>query len=528
MRIEILDSTLRDGAQGEGISFSVEDKLQITEELDRLGIAYIEAGNPGSNPKDLEFFRRAARLPLRYAKLAAFGSTRRKGILASQDANIQALLEAGTETICIFGKCWKLHVDQILHTTEDENFSMIQDTVSYLTGRGKRVFFDGEHFFDGYKENPDFALKALKAAADAGAAALVLCDTNGGCFPDEIKKITQAVCQCFPHVPVGIHTHNDGGMAVANAIAGVEAGAVQVQGTYLGYGERCGNANLSTVIANLQLKKGCGCIPADCLPLMTRAARSIAEISNITMSRAMPYVGDSAFAHKAGMHADGVLKLPRSFEHVNPKSTGNERRFLMSEIAGRTAVVEKIQKIRPALTKDSPETKAVVEALKQLEAQGYQFEGAESSFELLVRKKIGDYHPFFELIDYQIVSGPGRPSEPNCSATATIKIRVGDKTQLMAAEGNGPVNALDKALRAALEVFYPQLREVRLIDYKVRVLDSKDATAAAVRVLITSSDGSGIWTTVGVSGDVLEASWTALVDSIEYALLHGQDCPGAQ
>ncbi len=512
MRVEILDSTLRDGAQGEGISFSVEDKLRITGVLDRLGVAYIEAGNPGSNPKDLEYFRRAAKRPLVHARLAAFGSTRRKGVAVDQDANVQALLAAGTGTVCVFGKCWRLHVDEILHTTAAENLAMIRDTVRYLAEQGKQVLFDGEHFFDGYREDPAFALEALRAAAEAGASAVVLCDTNGGGFPNEIAEVTAAVCRRFD-IPVGIHTHNDGGMAVANSVSAVLAGASQVQGTYLGFGERCGNANLSAVIANLQLKRGCTCIPRENLALLTRTARSIAETANITLSRAVPYVGDSAFAHKAGMHADGVLKLPRSFEHVDPKSVGNERRFLMSEIAGRTAVVEKIQKIRPELTKDSPEAQEIVESLKELEARGYQFEGAESSFELLVRKKTGDYHPFFELINYQIVSG--RPAEPDCSATATIKVRVGEKTQLMAAEGNGPVNALDRALRSALEVFYPQLRGVRLIDYKVRVLDSRDATAAAVRVLITSTDGDGIWTTVGVSGDVLEASWTALVDSIE-------------
>ena len=518
MQIEIFDSTLRDGAQGEGISFSVADKLQIARELDQLGVAYIEAGNPGSNPKDLEFFRRASRLSLGCAKLVAFGSTRRKGAQAEEDGNLQALLAAGTETVCIFGKCWKLHVDQILQTTAAENTAMIQDTVRALAAQGKRVFFDGEHFFDGYKEDPAFALGMLRAAAAAGAAALVLCDTNGGCFPWEIEEITRAVCRAFPSLSVGIHTHNDGGMAVANSIAAVAAGATQVQGTYLGVGERCGNANLSAVIANLQLKQKYRCIEEDHLPMLAKTARAIAELSNVALARSMPYVGASAFAHKAGMHADGVLKLPCSFEHIRPEAVGNERRFLMSEMTGRTAVVEKIQKIRPSLTKDSPEIKEILEALKEMEAQGYQFEGADSSFELLVRKKLGDYRPFFELINYKIVSG--RPAEPNCSATATVKIRVGKQTQLMAAEGNGPVNALDKALRAALEVFYPQLREVRLIDYKVRVLDSKDATAAVVRVLITSSDGDNIWTTVGVSGDVLEASWAALVDSIEYALFH--------
>ncbi len=517
--VEILDSTLRDGAQGEGISFSVEDKLHIVSLLDRLGVAYIEAGNPGSNPKDLEFFHRAAHMGLRHASLVAFGSTRRKGISVEEDSNVKALLSAQTETVCIFGKCWKLHVDEILKTSREENLSMIGDTVKFLVSEGKQVFFDAEHFFDGYKDDPEFAMEALMAAVRNGASAVVLCDTNGGSFPMEISEITKrVVLACREYgVEVGIHTHNDIGMAVANSVLAVQAGASQVQGTYLGFGERCGNAALSTVVATLQLKAGMSCIPEENLPLLTQTARSVAEIANVTLRTTEPYVGSSAFAHKAGMHADGVLKLPRSFEHVPPEKVGNERRFLMSEMSGRTAVLEKIQRIRPELRRDSPETFAVMEALKGLEAKGYQFEGADSSFELLIRKNTGEYRPFFELIHYKIIST--RPADLDCSATAAIKVRVGDKVQLMAAEGNGPVNALDKALRFALEVFYPQLRQVHLIDYKVRVLDSKDATAAVVRVLITSTDGKNVWTTIGVSGDVLEASWLALVDSVEYKLI---------
>lgn len=514
--VEILDSTLRDGAQGEGISFSVEDKLGIVKALDDLGVSYIEAGNPGSNPKDLEFFERAARLNLKHSSLVAFGSTRRKNITVQQDANIKALINAGTPAVAVFGKCWFLHVKEIIGTTAEENFAMIYDTCRYLKESGKKVFFDAEHFFDGYKEDPDFAMKALEAADSAGADCLVLCDTNGGAYPDEIYEITKAVDERFKG-KVGIHTHNDRSMAVANSVMAVRAGAVQVQGTFLGYGERCGNANLSSVIPNLQIKYGIGCIPESRLKKLTQTAREIAEISNISIKRNEPFVGISAFAHKAGMHADGVLKLPRSFEHINPETVGNERRFLMSEISGRTAVLEKIKKINPHLTKDSPETVKIVNQLKELEQQGYQFEGADSSFEMLIRKNLGAYKPFFELINYKVSAG--RPCEQGCSATATVKIKVGDKQQLMAAEGNGPINAIDKALRSALEVFYPSLKKMRLIDYKVRVMDSKQATGAAVRVLITSTDGKKVWTTVGVSEDVVEASRFALTESIEYKLI---------
>lgn len=516
LSVELFDSTLRDGAQGEGVSFSVEDKLGIVKALDELGIPYIEAGNPGSNPKDLEFFKRAHKLDLKHAQLVAFGSTRRKNCNAADDTNLKALVNAGTKAVAVFGKCWLLHVREILSTTAQENFRMISDTCRYLKEQGKTVFFDAEHFFDGYKDDPEFALSALEAADKAGADRLVLCDTNGGCMPGEIDKIMKDVCKRFPG-KVGIHTHNDRGMAVANSVVAVQAGAVQVQGTFLGFGERCGNANLSTVIPNLQLACGYPCIPQENLPRLTETARKIAEISNISIKKNEPFVGISAFAHKAGMHADGVLKLSRSFEHVSPEAVGNERRFLMSEISGRTQILEKIRKIDPGITKDSPETAKILKELKRLEQEGYQFEAADSSFEMLIRKNLGAYKPFFEMNNYKIVTG--RPCEQDFSATATVKIRVGDKDQLMAAEGNGPINALDKALRAALEVFYPSLRKMRLIDYKVRVMDSKQATAAVTRVLITSTDGSRVWTTVGVSADVVEASRLALTESIEYKLI---------
>lgn len=514
-KVYIFDSTLRDGAQAEGISFSVEDKLSIVTLLDELGIPFIEAGNPGSNPKDLAFFEEVGKLPLKHAKLVAFGSTRRKNSSAADDANVRALLSANTEYIALFGKSWDLHVEQVIHTTLEENLLMIEDTIRYLTEQGKTVFFDAEHFFDGYKNNPGYALATLGAAVRGGAATLVLCDTNGGCFPHEVNRIIHAVAETFPGHQLGIHVHNDGGMAVANSVEAVQAGVRQVQGTYLGFGERTGNANLSTIIPGLQLKLGFDCIPPENMAALTTTARAMAEVCNVNLRKNEPYVGTSAFAHKAGMHADGVLKTSVSFEHIAPEQVGNERRFLMSEMAGRTAILQKINKLIPHLNKDSPETLKVMDALKELEHQGYQFEGAESSFELLVQKLTDRYQPFFELINYKIVSA--QPCEVGCSSSATVKIRVGDRVQLMAAEGNGPVNALDTAIRRALEVFYPRLTTVHLTDYKVRVMDSK-ATAATVRVLITSTDGKRVWSTVGVSGDIIEASWIALRDSIEYKL----------
>jgi 2-isopropylmalate synthase len=514
-KVEILDSTLRDGAQAEGISFSVEDKLKIVKTLDDLGIDYIEAGNPGSNPKDIEFFDRMRLIKLRNAKLTAFGSTRRRGIKVEEDKNVQSLLTAGTPVVTIFGKSWDLHVTHVIKTTLEENLSMISDTVAFFKEKGKEVIYDAEHFFDGYKANPQYAMDTLKAAADGGADCLVLCDTNGGCFPSEILEITRRVTEAFK-LRIGIHAHNDSGMAVANSIMAVEAGATHVQGTYIGYGERCGNANLSSIIPNLQVKKGYSCIPKDRMKNLTHTARKVAEISNITLNERDPYVGHCAFAHKGGMHIDGVSKVTKSFEHVDPELVGNKRRFLMSEVAGRRTILEKIQEIVPTITKESKETEAIINRLKELEHQGYQFESAESTFELVIRKQLGKYKPFFELEAFKVINelpadGP--------SASALIKIKVDGKSEITAAEGDGPVHALDRALRKALYVFYPDLARVHLTDFKVRVIDSQSATGAKVRVLIESTDGESVWTTVGVSTDIIEASWIALVDSIEYKLI---------
>ncbi|MBM7684673.1 MAG: 2-isopropylmalate synthase [Epulopiscium sp.] len=516
-KITIFDSTLRDGAQAEGISFSVEDKLKIVKTLDEFGVAYIEAGNPGSNPKDLEFFDRVKKIHLKNAKIAAFGSTRRRGISVEEDSNVQSLLTADTPVVVIFGKSWDFHVTDIIKTSLEENLEMIKETLRFFKEKGKEVIFDAEHFFDGYKANPDYAMAALAAAVEGGADCIVLCETNGGAFPDEVYEITKKVVETFK-VPVGIHPHNDGGMAVANAIMAVKAGATHVQGTFIGFGERCGNVNLSTVIGNLQLKKKLECVPQEQMVNLTQTARRIAEIANVTLSDSMPYVGKSAFAHKGGMHIDGVSKASHSFEHVNPELVGNERRFLMSEVAGRSTILSKIQKVNPDVTKDSPETKLIIDRLKELEHLGYQFEGAESTFELIIRKQLGKYRPFFELDHFKII-GEHPAGNEDFSSSAMVKVKVDGKAEITAAEGDGPVNALDKALRKALEVFYPNLKDVHLTDYKVRVLDTKEATAAKVRVLIESTDGEDIWTTVGVSTDIIEASWIALVDSIEYKLI---------
>lgn len=515
-QLEILDSTLRDGCQGEGISFTVADKLRVAEALDDLGVAYIEAGNPGSNPKDLDFFLNVDKLNLKNSKLVAFGSTRRKAISAETDNGIKAIMDANTPSVAIFGKSSILHVKTVLNTTPEENLAMISDTLAYFKAKGKEVFYDAEHFFDGYKLDSDYAMQTLKAAVDAGADCLVLCDTNGGCFPDEIYEITKLVVKTFA-CNVGIHCHNDGGMGVANSIAAVDAGAIHVQGTLLGFGERCGNANLSTIIPNLQLKKDYNCIPNEKMQDLTTIAVRIAEIANIKVNNTEPYVGSSAFAHKAGMHIDGVNKDSKSFEHISPDTVGNERRFLVSEMAGRTSILKRIREVNPDLTKESPETGAIIDRIKELEHLGYQFEGADGTFELIVRKQLGKYRPFFELVNYSIVTG--YPHHTDSSATASIKVIVDGQTEITAADGNGPVNALDKALRKALVGFYPNLDSVHLIDYKVRVMESKSATAAKVRVLIESTDGISAWTTVGVSSDIIEASWIALVDSIEYKLM---------
>jgi 2-isopropylmalate synthase len=522
-RISIYDSTLRDGAQAQGISYSVEDKIKIVERLDALGVSYIEAGNPGSNPKDLEFFARAATLRLANARIIAFGATRKVGIAVGEDANLQSLLKAGTSAIAIFGKSWDYQVLEILRTTLDENLAMIGDTVRHLKQHGKEVVFDAEHFFDGYKDNAHYALKTLAAAVEAGADCVCLCDTNGGGFPDEIFEITRQVCERFAaaNVVVGIHCHNDSEMAVANSIRAVQAGATQVQGTINGLGERCGNANLCSIIPNLQLKLGLACIPPAALRHLTSVARSVSEIANMPPNDKAAYVGSHAFAHKGGMHIDAVVKNPISYEHVNPDLVGNSRRVLMSEVAGRSTLLARINAIDPTLGKESPETIRIVEKLKELEHEGYQFEAAESSFELVVRKMLGRYTPFFDLVEFKVIVSEPCINEANSSVI--IKVRVGDQEVLTVAEGDGPVNALDRAARKALERLYPAIGAIRLTDYKVRVLDSDKASAAKVRVLIESTDGQENWTTIGVSTDIINASWQALVDAMEYKLMRDQE-----
>ncbi len=516
-QVTIFDSTLRDGAQGSDIAFSVEDKLTTVRLLDQLGVQYIEAGNPGSNPKELEFFHRARSLSLTHGKLVAFGSTCRKGVKPEEDENLLSLLEAGTSCCAVFGKCWKFHVDAVLETTEEENLRMIRESCRFLKDHGKEVVFDAEHFFDGYLENKEFAKRAVEAAAEGGADWICLCDTNGGVFPKDAARIVREVLSWIK-TPLGVHFHNDCGMAQANSLLAVQEGASQVQGTFLGIGERCGNANLSTIIPVLQLKLGIPCIPQGSLGNLTHCAKELAAIANFDLPETLPFVGESAFSHKAGMHADGVLKTPRSFEQIDPFLVGNTRRFPASEISGRAVVLSKIREIFPSARVDSREVKAVLQEMKELESKGYQFEGADASFELLVRKRLSVFTPFFELIYYHIYTDFS-PSDQSL-ASATVKVRVKGEMQLMAAEGNGPVNALDKALRKALEIFYPVLSKAKLTDYKVRVLDGKNATGSAVRVLITTSDGEKSYTTVGVSNDVVAASWKALEDSMEYLLIN--------
>ena len=516
-KLEILDTTLRDGMQGRGISFSIEDKLAIVSALDRLGIDWIEAGNPFSNPKDLEFFTRAGALSLRHATLVAFGSTRKPGSRAEEDPGVQALLRSGAGAVSIVGKAWDLHVTDVLRCPLEENLAMIEETVRSFVRHGRTVMFDAEHFFDGYKANPRYALEALRAAERAGASLCTLCDTNGGCFPDEIARMVAEIAKLLT-IPVGIHCHGDIGCAEANTYLAVEAGARHVQGTYLGFGERCGNAALSTVIPALQIKRGWRCIPEEALRQITPTAHLIADISNITLPDNLPFVGRSAFAHKGGMHVDGVSKNHITFEHIDPAQVGNHRAFLVSEVSGRSAILSRLREIDPTLTKESPPTIQIVDALKELERKGFQFESASASFELLVRRMLGRFTPYFSLDHYRIIQQ--REGMSDNSSAAMIKVKVGDRTRITAAESeDGPVHALDLALRRALEAFYPALSNVRLSDFKVRVIDSKQATAAAVRVLIDSTDGKRIWTTVGASPDIISASWMALEDSMQYKLM---------
>ena len=516
-KLQIFDSTLRDGAQGANISFSVDDKIKVIETLDRLGVDFIEAGNPFSNPAEMQFFQRIRGMKLEHANLVAFGSTRRKGISADEDSNLKSLLAANTEYVAIFGKSHIRHVTDVIKATAEENLAMIGESVKFLSSHGKKVIFDAEHFFDGFKTDEAYAMSALQAAHDAGAYCLCLCDTNGGIFPDEAYEITKKVTEAFPDTVVAIHCHNDGGLAVADSIAAVQAGAKQVQGTFLGFGERCGNANLSTIICNLQLKRGYECIPPDKLKDIYESAAAIADTANMAIPANQPYVGMNAFAHKAGMHADGVLKYSSSFEHIDPEAIGNKRKFLLSEISGKSAIYDKLKNYFPDLHKNGKEMSEIEAALKERALFGYQYEAAEASFVLLVEKILGKYKTSFDLINYKIINE--QPAIEGKVASAIIKIRVNGVTRIAASDGEGPVHAMDLALRAALSEFYPEIAQVSLTDFKVRVLDSDKATAAKVRVLITSANSCDSWTTVGVSEDIIEASWLALTDSIDYALM---------
>ncbi|RMF91840.1 MAG: citramalate synthase [Methanobacteriota archaeon] len=515
MVIKLYDTTLRDGAQSERISFSVEDKLRIAEKLDELGIHYIEGGWPGSNPKDAEFFQRAGSLDLK-AEVVPFGSTRRAGVKAGEDLNLKALLDAETDVVCIFGKSWDLHVKEALRTSLEENLAMIGESVAYLKDAGREVIYDAEHFFDAYKDNPDYALKTLKAAEEVGADVLVLCDTNGGTMPFEVEGIVKAVRKEVK-TPLGIHAHNDSDMAVANTIAAVRLGVGHVQGTINGYGERCGNANLCSIIPNLKLKMGLDCLSDDRLKRLTEVSRYVSEIANLSPQPNLPYVGSSAFAHKGGVHVDAVSKNPRTYEHVEPEVVGNTQRVLVSELSGRANVVSKARELGFSLEKSTRETEEILRLLKEKEKEGYQYEGAEASFELLIREALNSNHRFFDLEGFRVIVE--RQRDGRMLAEATVRVKVGDEELFMAAEGDGPVNALDMALRKALYSFYPSLREMHLRDYKVRVLDEKRGTAAKVRVLVESGDMTGTWGTVGVSENIIEASFEALVDSIVYKLL---------
>ncbi|MEM9535221.1 MAG: citramalate synthase [Cyanobacteria bacterium P01_A01_bin.3] len=547
--IAIYDTTLRDGAQQDGLSLSVQDKVRIARQLDRLGVPFIEGGWPGANPKDVQFFWQLKEVPLEQAEIVAFCSTRRPGRAAADEPMYQPILAAGNRYVTLFGKSWDLHVTDSLRTTLAENLEMIRDSIRYLRSHQRRIIYDAEHWFDAYQRNPDYALDTLQAAAQAGAEWLVLCDTNGGTLPHNIHRITAEVARELHHfggAQLGIHTHNDSDTAVANAIASIRAGASMVQGTVNGYGERCGNANLCSLIPNLQLKLNYDCIPADNLLLLAETSRAISEIANQAPVDRAPFVGRSAFAHKGGIHVSAVRSNPTTYEHIQPEQVGNNRRIVISEQAGLSNVLAKVQRFGIQLQKTDPVVRSILEQLKQLEFEGYQFEGAEASFELLVRSHMWQRPQFFELLDFHVHLSPQRqtglsvptPTTPHpfesaidsvamVNSVATVKVSVGGQKRITASEGNGPVAALDGALRQALQEFYPQIEQFNLADYKVRILDSSNGTSARTRVLIEFGHADGIlpktgeqrWATVGVSSNIIEASYRALADGYEYGLL---------
>lgn len=511
--IEVLDTTLRDGEQAVGIEFSQHDKLKAITALSDLGITYIEAGNPYASEKDAEVIAKSGD----NRAVAAFGSTRRKCISAESDANLLALAACKAQTVVLFGKAWDLHVDKVLATTKQENLSMIFDSIQFLKNAGKQVIFDAEHFFDGYKSDSEYAIAALKSAFSAGAKRLVLCDTNGGTLPDEIYDITKNVCGIFKDAVIGIHTHDDCDLANACSIAAVKAGATHIQGTFLGFGERCGNANLSSLIAVLQLKMGYEVLSSNNIKKLTKTAELIAECANTTVSMRAPFVGANAFSHKAGMHADGVIKCAKSFEHILPESVGNGGKLILSGLAGRNMIFEKLKALFPYLNCNDERIDNILQTIKDKFSVGYNYEGADGSFFIIAKRALEGYKPFFDLVDYKVATN--KPQHLDSIASAEIEVKVGQKTKKTYAEGNGPVHALDVALRAALSEFYPIIGDISLTDYKVRVINSDGATAAKVRVAITTSDSQGSWTTVGVSSDIIQASFLALCDAIDYKLL---------
>lgn len=516
MDVLIYDTTLRDGSQGEGISFSLEDKIKIARKLDSLGVSYIEGGWPGSNPKDLEFFRLAQGMDWKNARIAAFGATRKPGITVQKDSNVKALMESGAKTITLVGKAWDFHVTRALETSLDENLAMIKETISYLKDKDLEVIFDAEHFFDGYKNNQDYALQVLKAAADAGADWLILCDTNGGTMPWEIGEIVGKV-HSLVKTPLGIHAHNDSGCAVSNSLIAVKQGCTQVQGTMNGYGERCGNSDICSIIPNLELKMGLRCLPTGNLKNLSEVAHYVSEIANMPHNNNQPFVGHGAFAHKGGIHVNALLKDSLTYEHINPEEVGNRRRVLVSELSGLSNLLYKAKELNIDINDYSADTRRLMKQIKELENQGFQFEGADASLELFLRKAFNQYEEFFQLKNLKIILE--KNEEDDIVSEAIVKLQIGDDIIHTAAEGDGPVNALDNSLRKALNEVYPVITQMRLQDYKVRVLDGSKGTAAKVRVLIDSSNENDKWSTMGVSENIIEASWQALVDSINYLLL---------
>ena len=520
--IKLLDTTLRDGAQAEGVTFSLDDKRRITLALDELGVPYIEGGNPAANPKDAAFFRQVRSLRLRQAKLVSFGSTIRPGEQPENDAGLAALIDCGADMVSLFGKSSVLHVEHVLRCSKEENLRLIRESISYLARHGLHVWFDAEHFFDGYKADAAYALATLQAAVDGGAECLTLCDTNGGSLPEEVGEITRLVCTRFD-LPVGIHCHNDCGLAAACSLAAVRSGAQVVQGTMCGIGERCGNADLCTLIPLLEKKLNLPCLPEGHLPMLTHTARFMAEVMNIPSNERAPFVGNSAFAHKGGMHIDGVLKHAPSFEQISPESVGNQRRFLISDQAGRAGVYARLSRILPDVNRNSPEMARVIARLKEKEARGYTYENADGSFALLALDTLGRRPKFFQVVDFHVLcQSPMNTHEADKSAQAYVKVDVGGKEGINAGEGDGPLNALDIAMRKTMADFYPVISTMRMKDFKVRVLDMGN-TASPVRVTLESTDGKHVWSTVGVSTNIIQACFKALVDSIDFMLTYHAD-----